>query len=67
MVKNGDLNLVSAQLDISESEERLSKTDVISQSIIEKEEDSEVACTKPEHIEGTLVYKGNSKVRKKPA
>ena len=65
VVKNGNLDLESAQLDINPRDERLSKMNVISESIIEKEEDSEVACTRPQHVEGSLIYKGNSKVSRK--
>ena len=62
-MKNGNLDLESAQLpDIKPHDDRLSKMNVISESIIEKEEDTEVACSRPKHVEGSLIYKGNSKV-----
>ena len=63
VVFNGDLDLDSAQLDLEPEEERLSNTLIINDNLAtpSPNEDSEVACQRPQHMEGTLIYKGNSK------
>lgn len=64
IVKNGNLDLTTAQLpDLDPRDERLSKMNVISESIIEPEDTSEeLPCSRPEQVAGSLIYKGNSKV-----
>ncbi len=62
IVKNGNLDIESAQLDVDPNDERLSKMSVISENVVQSQEDSDAPCAKPNHIEGTLIYKGNSKV-----
>lgn len=62
IVKNGNMDLEKAELDIDSDAERLSKTHVISEIVIEAEEEDEAPCAKPEQVTGTLVYKGNTQV-----
>ena len=61
VVFNGDLDLNSAQLDLEPEEQRLSHTLVIQDHVAPSpDEETEEACQRPEHVEGTLIYKGNS-------
>ena len=56
------MDLEKAELDIDSDAERLSKTHVISEIVIEAKEEDEAPCAKPEQVTGTLVYKGNTQV-----